>query len=389
VTECAVAFSDLASHEAAGTSLGAQLRDGLDGESPDVVITFLSSRYDYSEVLQGIQRSAAPKLIVGCSSAGEFASGQRSEGSASALAIRSDRMRFSAALASGVSIDRQKAAERIAESFRGVDDDRYPYRSALILADALAGYTDNLIEALVQETGAAYQFFGGGAGDDGKFSRTHVFLGAEAATDAVVGLQILSEKPIGLGMAHGWQPGSDLFRVTEASGNRVRSLNSIPCLEIFERYARDTGQKLDVSNPLPFFLHNILGIQTKSGFKLRVPLAVEADGTLVLASDVPTGATVAIMKSTIASSVEAARSATELALAQLQGHPPKAALFFDCVATRLQLGKEFGAELDSVQQRLGKAIKYAGCNSYGQIVRQEGQFSGFHNCTAVVCVIPE
>jgi hypothetical protein len=31
----------------------------------------------------------------------------------------------------------------------------------------------------------------------------------------------------------------------------------------------------------------------------------------------------------------------------------------------------------------------AGFNSYGQIVRAEGQFSGFHNCTAVVCVFPD
>jgi hypothetical protein len=30
-----------------------------------------------------------------------------------------------------------------------------------------------------------------------------------------------------------------------------------------------------------------------------------------------------------------------------------------------------------------------GENSYGQIVRAAGQFSGFHNCTAVVCVIPD
>ena len=27
--------------------------------------------------------------------------------------------------------------------------------------------------------------------------------------------------------------------------------------------------------------------------------------------------------------------------------------------------------------------------SYGQIARADGQFSGFHNCTAVVCVLPE
>jgi hypothetical protein len=52
------------------------------------------------------------------------------------------------------------------------------------------------------------------------------------------------------------------------------------------------------------------------------------------------------------------------------------------------MGKEFGFELEAVQHALGSA-QYAGFNTYGQIARAEGQFSGFHNCTAVVCIIPE
>jgi hypothetical protein len=63
-------------------------------------------------------------------------------------------------------------------------------------------------------------------------------------------------------------------------------------------------------------------------------------------------------------------------------------LFFDCVATRLRLGQEFGAELDAVRTALGDA-PFVGFNSYGQIVRSDGQFSGFHNCTAVVLVLPD
>jgi hypothetical protein len=70
------------------------------------------------------------------------------------------------------------------------------------------------------------------------------------------------------------------------------------------------------------------------------------------------------------------------------GGTPKAALFFDCVATRLRLGQQFDNELDAVSAALG-GIPFAGFNSYGQVVRAEGQFSGFHNCTAVVCVLPE
>ena len=76
------------------------------------------------------------------------------------------------------------------------------------------------------------------------------------------------------------------------------------------------------------------------------------------------------------------------ARAQLQGQRPAVALFFDCAATRLRMGQEFGLELRSLEGALGPAL-YAGCNTFGQIARTEGQFSGFHNCAAVVCVIPE
>jgi hypothetical protein len=62
-------------------------------------------------------------------------------------------------------------------------------------------------------------------------------------------------------------------------------------------------------------------------------------------------------------------------------------LFFDCVATRLRMGTDFGFELQSVANLLGDA-QLVGCNTYGQIARAEGQFGGFHNCTAVVMVLP-
>ena len=95
-----------------------------------------------------------------------------------------------------------------------------------------------------------------------------------------------------------------------------------------------------------------------------------------------------MMGVTTAQAAEAAGESAADAVRQLQGHKPEVALFFDCVATRLRMGEVFGFELDAVQEQLGGA-KLAGCNTIGQIARAEGQFSGFHNCTAVVCVIPE
>lgn len=48
-----------------------------------------------------------------------------------------------------------------------------------------------------------------------------------------------------------------------------------------------------------------------------------------------------------------------------------------------RVGKGFGNELMAVQQLLG-TTPLVGCNTYGQIARVDGQFSGFPNCTAVI-----
>lgn len=121
-----------------------------------------------------------------------------------------------------------------------------------------------------------------------------------------------------------------------------------------------------------------------------MPLGVADSGGVVCAAEIPAGATTHIMATAGTSAVEAAAEATRDAVQQVtaDGNQPKAALFFDCVATRLRLGKSFEQELDAVATELD-GVPFAGFNSYGQIVRAEGQFSGFHNCTAVVCVLPD
>jgi hypothetical protein len=296
-------------------------------------------------------------------------------------------MKFSVGLGQGVSTDPADAAKQAVEGFRGLGNSVLPFRSALVMTDALAGHAAALVEQLTVRTGGNYRFFGGGAGDDGRFQTTHVFVGTRAYTNAVAALEILSRKPLGIGVAHGWEPGSRGFRVTEANAAQLVSLDGAPAVEAFEQYARETGQKFDRQDPLPFFLHNVLGIQGEGQHRLRVPLGVAADGSIMCAANVPEGAIVHIMKTSTASAVQAARHATEAAIGALGGERPGAAFVFDCVATRLRMGREFEDELQACAKLLAPA-GFVGCNTYGQIARAEGQFSGFHNCTAVVCVLP-
>jgi hypothetical protein len=388
VTKSSVVCTDAPDGVTAGRQLAEKLLAEDRDQPPDALILFVSPKYDAPSFLRAVEDGCRPKAMVGCSSAGEFTHLSNGEGQACAIALWSDEMRFACGIGRGLTRDRAAVAGDVVRAFAGVGGYTHSHSSALVLTDALAGHADELIEQLTLKTGGGYQFFGGGAGDDANFRRTQVFCGTEVASDAAVALEILSKKPLGVGVQHGWEPSGKPMRVTAAVGARIESLNAAAAVEAFRDHAEATGQRFDADNPIPFFLHNILGIETGQGHKLRVPLAVNADGSVSCAAEIPTGATVRIMRTSLASAADAAAKATGMALERLNGHKPNVAIFFDCVATRLRMGGEFGLELDSLKRALGGA-GFAGCNTYGQVARAEGQFGGFHNCTAVVCVIPE
>ncbi len=387
-THFAQGHTTLSDPHAAGQALGKMVKDTLGDLSPDVAIVFASSVYVYEALLQAIADACNPGILVGCSSAGEFSGRVSGTQSASILAIRSNTMHFKALIGHGLSENPEKAAQACVAGLVGMQKVEYPYRTALVLTDALAGYVDELINHINIESGGSYQLFGGGAGDDANFNQTHVFYGTKALHDSVVMLEILSHKPIGIGAAHGWVPKGQRFRVTHSERNRVFSLNALPLDEVFAEYASVSGQKFEADNPMPFFLNNVIGIQENDGYKLRVPLNLHDDGSVSFAADIPEGAIVSVMSASMGSTCDAASIAAQAAKSALGDARIACSLVFDCAATRLRLGQEFDDELSAVEATLGSQ-NYVGCNTYGQIVRVHGQFSGFHNCTAVVCTFPE
>ncbi len=388
MTTSAAVFTSEKTSDKAGIDLAKQIKEEFKHEEPHVVIVFASPVYDQHELLKALKKECTPEILVGCSSAGEFTSEANGVNTASAVALHSTEMKFFASIGRGIKENRKSVVEQLMESMQGIDRFEYKYHSAMLLADALSGYTDEIIDKLTEQTGGTYQFFGGGAGDNAQFKNTCVFFDTEIIPDAVVLLEILSNKPIGLGISHGWYPGSELYRVTEVNESVLISLNAMPAVEVFTDYANLTGHNFDHDDPIPFFLHNILGIKMEAGYKLRVPLSVNSDGSVTCASNLPVGSLVSIMTTKTQAAMEAAETATKKAIGQLQGNKPNIGLFFDCVATRLRLGNNFDFELKAVKNAFNPT-KFVGCNTHGQVARMDGQFSGFHNCSAVVCIIPD
>jgi len=371
----------------AGHTLGEAITEKLMGECPDVVVLFASPAYAPHDLLAALHDVCAPAVLVGCSSAGEFTYQGATSSSAVALAIRSDEYRFAAHVGRHLKADLPAAARDLAGSFDLAEDPAYPHRAAMVLMDTLAGYGDEFLEAFTNATRQRYSIFGGGAADDAAFKATYVFIGREAISDAAVALEIKSTRPIGIGVSHGWTPASPALTATAAEGLRLVEIDNRPAIEAFKAFATSQNKSFDGADPLPFFLHHVLGIETAEGYRLRVPLQIDASGALLCAAEIPAGATIRIMRTRDRSAAEAARVAARRAWAGLEGNEPGVAIFFDCAATRLRLGDAFGASVDEILTNLDPAT-CVGCNTYGQFARREGQFAGFHNCTAVVCALP-
>ncbi len=383
--EKATAYTDLPDAAEAGAMLGRQILAELSG-APDAIIVFAAPSYNHAKLLVALKAKCPDAILIGSSSAGEFTHAAHGEGAACALALKSDETRFALGVGRDLHASATTAAQQIVSTFQGVEEPTL-HRAALVMTDALAGHAPELIQELMVATKTQYQLFGGGAGDNARFTRTVVFNGTEVLTDAAVALEIVSPNPIGVGVGHGWEPAADTMRVTEAYGLELVGLNGLPAVEAFEAHAEETGQAFDPKSPLPFFLHNILGIETSAGYQLRMPLAVNEDGSLHLAGEIAVGSRVRIMRTTLEASLVATEQATAAALSKLDGRKPGVALFFDCAATKIRIGDQYTRELEAVRSQL-LDLPMVGCVTHGQIARAAGQYDAFHNCTAVVCVLP-
>lgn len=157
ITKVATSHANSGAGQNVGEVLSGLLLEKLGGDKPDVVIVFASPDLDLPALLASIDAACTPGVMVGCSSSGEFSGCATNSGSVSAMAIRSDDILFNAGLGKGLRESRADAVDQVMSVFRGANHTDFPYRSALLLTDALAGLTEELIDEITIRTGGTYQ----------------------------------------------------------------------------------------------------------------------------------------------------------------------------------------------------------------------------------------
>ena len=368
---------------AAGASARAAALAGRDDVC--LLIVFASAAHDLPALLRGIAPGHVP--LVGCSTAGEIGSSGPGDRGVVVLALGGPGFAVCTRVARDASTRLRDAGAEVAHCLETVEP--RPHRALLLLSDGLAGDQQAIVRGAYDVVGSTVPLVGGCAGDDLSMTGTFQFYGEQVLQNAVVGVALGSDAPLGIGVQHGWRRVGEPVLVTGSEGNRVFTLDDRPALDVYlERLDASEEARTDPAAFNRFALSHPLGLGRRSG-EDHVRLVGGAnfeDRSLSCIAAVPQGGIAFFMEGDAESVLSATDAACAGALAGLDGAPALGVLAFDCIARRSVLGAE--GILDEVA-RIGAACggaPVAGFYTYGEIARTRG-ISGFHNQTLVVMAL--
>jgi hypothetical protein len=258
----------------------------------------------------------------------------------------------------------------------------------IVLSDGLCGDQMDVVRGAYDVAGIDVPLVGGCAGDNLAMRRTRQIHGRRVMSQAVVAAAVSSDRPLGIGVSHGWTPASEPMLVTGSKGNILSTLEDKPALDVY----LDFFNPGDVISTDPaafakFAATHPIGIRRRDKIEMRHITGFNLDSReLILVAEVPQGALAFLTQGDFDSVLNAAAQSCTTALEALNGLPPVGLLMFDCVSRRAVFTEErIHEETDLITSTCG-AVPMAGFYTYGEIARTKGA-GGFHNQTLVTLAI--
>jgi hypothetical protein len=379
----AVGRSNAPEAGAAGTEAA---RAALVRDDARLLIVFSSHRYDLPALLAAIGAASGGAPLIGCSTAGEIATGGPGDAGVVLVALGGPGFSVRTAAAAGLCRLREAGAE-VAAAVAELEPREH--QALLLLSDGLAGDQQEIVRGAHAVLGGGVPLVGGCAGDDLEMRRTFQMHDGELLEGAVVGAAIGSDAPLGIGVRHGWRRVGEPLLVTRSEGTEVLELDGRSALDAyFDRLEVPAEARGDAEAFTRFALTHPIGMARGRG-EHQVRFIGGGDferRSLQCIAEVPEGATAWLMEGDEESVLDATDAACADALESLGGAAPLGLLAFDCIARRAVLGDEgISTEVDRISEQADDA-PVAGFYTYGEIARTRG-VNGFHNQTLVVLAV--
>ncbi len=378
-----------------------QLKDVKD-KNLDLLIIFSSVKYDQEKMLSGVRSVVKNALIVGSSTSGEITTaGPLKDHSVTVMAIKSPEIRYFAGVGENIAANPRAAGKVAADKVKGqaAEKGNDALKGFIMLPDVLVGNGAEIVRGVLDSLGAHFPVVGGASGDDFAFQKTYQYMNDKVYSGAVVGLGLTGNFKIGIGVKHGWIPVGEPMKVTKSEGATIHEINGAPAVKIYEDYfGTEEAKVLHTEALAKLAITYPLGMKVEGSDELliRDPITVNEQGSITCAAEIPEGSEIRLMVGSREEAVKVAKNAAENAIAQLDGHTPKAVIIFNCIARNKLFGDKSGDEINAIQQAIGQNVPLIGFYTYGEQAPLGGEVrdiercnSAFHNETVVICVLAD
>lgn len=219
----------------AGREAAIQAISALAGEQPALVMVFTTPRYDLPELLAAVRQVTGDAQLVGATGSGEFAQGELLGFGAgvAVLVLSAGNYRFGVASAANINGKLDETGQQLARTSRDLAGPS-PHATIILLADALLGDLQQLVQGIYRVTGPRVGIVGGAAGDEQKFIATFVFHDDQVVEQGAVAVWVASEHPVPIVTRHGWHPVGVPMLVTRAEGTTLFELSGRPAADAYE-----------------------------------------------------------------------------------------------------------------------------------------------------------
>jgi len=371
--------------------------DQLGDKNPDLLIVFSSVKYDQQKVIDGVRSVAKEALLVGSSTSGEITTaGPMKEHSVAIMAIKSPEIKYFVGVGENILANPRLAGKMAADKVKEQAGDSL--KAFMMMPDVLVGNGADIVRGVLDSLGAHFPVVGGASGDDFAFKKTYQYVNDKVYSGAVVGLGLVGNFKIGIGVKHGWIPVGESMKVTKSEGAVIHEINGAPAVKIYEDYFGEEAKIMRTEALAKLAITYPLGMKVAGSDELliRDPITVDEHGSITCAAEIPEGSEVRLMVGSREEAVKVAKIAAENAVAQLEGSAPKAVIIFNCIARNKLFGEKSGDEINAIQQAIGKEVPLIGFYTYGEQAPLGGEVknieqcnSAFHNETVVICVLAD
>jgi hypothetical protein len=345
-------------------------------------------------LLKAVREATDGAPLCGCSGEGVIAGGEADESnfSVALMAIRSDQLRFSHGIVTGLKEDPAGAGRAIAEAIQPeVNSDTL---ALFLFPDGVTVNFDRLLAGLEGQLNLDHvlPLVGGTAGDNMEFKRTYQYCDDHVVSDGVVWALLSGQAQIAWAVNHGCVPVGIEHKVTRSEGNVIHELDDRPALEVVKDYVTEAGiedwARTVLTLPLGLKVPGL--IQDYDEYIIRAIVGGKDDttGSVTIPTEVSEGMSVWMTRRDSEKIAKGVERAAEEINAQLGEEPARLVFQFDCAGRGKAILREQQKLqlLETLRGRIGPDVPWLGFYTFGEIAPVGGH-NYFHNYTVVLTAL--